>query len=155
MEFAFLKTMVSLIAVLGLMALLVVGLRKFLNVGFSGKTDLVDIQILSQKSIHPKRMLYVVRVLNKVLVLSSTEHGVNSLGEIDDESVINTLDAKQATVAETKSAGFAGLKQRVRGTESLGDFFHKPFNVVLWRAEKTAASSPFAKSPELQQSPRA
>jgi flagellar biogenesis protein FliO len=150
MEYALLKTLASLVAVLGLMALLVMGIRKFLNTGFSRRTDVVDIQILSQKSLHPKRMLYVVKVLNKVLVLSSTEHGVNSVGEISDESVISTLEIKQAALAEEKSAGLSGFKQRIRGTESLGDFFHKPFNVVLWRAEKAATQSTFTKSPKLQ-----
>jgi len=149
MEFALLKTIVSLVAVLGLMVLVVAGLRKFLNIGTSRGTNVVDIDILGQKSIHPKRALYVVRVLNKVLVLSSTEHGVNSLGEIDDESVINTLDLRQAALREQRSLGYAGLKRKLSRAQSLGEFFHKPFNVVLWRAVKSGTRPPVAQSSEL------
>ncbi len=136
MELALLKTVVSLIAVLGLMVGVLLVLRKFSFAGAAARTNLVDIEVLSQKVLQPKRSLYVVKVLNKVMVISSTEHGIQPVGEIADESILKAVEAKQEIVREQKSKSFVSFKQRLRTAETLGEFFHKPFNVILWRGDK-------------------
>jgi flagellar biogenesis protein FliO len=138
MELALLKTAASLVAVLGLMALVVIGLRKLLNVGLAGNGDVVDIEILSRKSIHPKRALYVVKVLNKLIVLSSTEHGITSLAEITDAAVIDALNVRQTAMRQEPGAGPSAIRRRFDMAQSFGDFFQRPFNVVLWRAARSA-----------------
>ena len=91
--------------------------------------------------LQPKRMLYVVKVLNKVMVISSTEQGIQPVGEIDDAAVVRSLETRQETVRETKSPSFVSFKQRLHTAETLGDFFHRPFNVILWRGDKPGIAS--------------
>ena len=142
MEAALFKTIVSLVVVLGLMALLVVGLRKLFHVGFPGSSNIVDIDILGQRSVQPKRTLYVVKVLNKVLVLSATEHGIAPLGEIDDETALKAVEARQETLRLQHAVRFPGIRKRAERSQSFAEFFQKPFNVVLWRAAKDSVGTP-------------
>jgi flagellar biogenesis protein FliO len=141
MELALVKTIFSLIAVLGLMVVVLIGIKKFTTMSSGGRSNLVDIEVLSQKVLQPKRMLYVVKVLNKVLVISSTEQGIQSVGEIDDAAVVQSLETRQEVAREQKGSSFVTFKQRLHTAETLGDFFHKPFNVILWRGEKPGIAS--------------
>lgn len=141
MEFVLLKTVLSLIAVLGLMIGVMYALKKFSHISSGNCPNIVDIEILSQKVLQPKRTLYVVKVLNKVLVISSTEHGIQPVGEIDDEAVVRTLEAKQESARQQKGSAFVSFKQRLRAAETLGEFFRKPFNVILWRGDKPGIAS--------------
>ena len=141
MEFALVKTILSLIAVLGLMVVILMGLKKFTHLSSGNRSNLVDIEVLSQKVLQPKRMLYVVKVLNKVMVISSTEQGIQPVGEIDDETVVRTLEARQESAREQKGSAFVSFKQRLHTAETLGEFFHKPFNVILWRGDKPGIAS--------------
>ncbi|HTY38004.1 MAG TPA: flagellar biosynthetic protein FliO [Bacteroidota bacterium] len=141
MEFALVKTIFSLIAVLGLMVLTLMALKKFSTVGSGSRSNLVDIEVLSQKMLQPKRTLYVVKVLNKVMVISSTEQGIQSVGEIDDAAVIQTLEERQESALKQKDSKVLSFKQRLHTAETLGDFFHRPFNVILWRGDKPGIAS--------------
>ena len=130
------KTLFALIAVLGLMFVVVLALKKLFLVGPRKGAEVVDIEILSQKMLQPKRQLYVVKVLNTVLVLGSTEHGIHALGEINDEAAIRSLEARQEDLKQQSLSARSRFKQHLYQAETLGDFFHKPFNVILWRGEK-------------------
>jgi flagellar biogenesis protein FliO len=130
------KTLFALVAVLGLMFVVVFALKKFFIVGPKKGTEVVDIEILSQRMLQPKRQLYVVKVMNTVLVLGSTEHGIHALGEINDESAIRSLEARQEELRQQVVSSRSRFKQHLCQAETLGDFFHKPFNVILWRGEK-------------------
>lgn len=141
MEIALVKTVLSLIAVLGLMVVVLLALKKFSYAGAGSRNNLVDIEVLSQKMLQPKRMLYVVKVLNKVMVISSTEQGIQPVGEINDEAVVLSLESKQESIREQKNTTFVSFKQRLRSAETLGEFFHKPFNVILWRGDKPGIAS--------------
>jgi flagellar biogenesis protein FliO len=123
------------------MFVVVLALKKFFLVGPRKGSELVDIEILSQKMLQPKRQLYVVKVLNTVLVLGSTEHGIHALGEINDESAIRSLEAKQQELNQQSVSVRSRFKQHLYQAETLGDFFHKPFNVILWRGEKPGVAS--------------
>jgi flagellar biogenesis protein FliO len=118
-----------------------IALKKFFLVGPASRSELVDIQILSQKMLQPKRQLFVVKVLNKVLVVGSTEHGIQALGEIDDASTVQALEERQEDLRLQKAAARLSFKEKLYQAETLGDFFHKPFNVTLWRGNKRGVGS--------------
>ena len=141
MELALFKTVVSLGAVLGLMVVVLFGLKKLLRVGAQDTLGLVDIEIVGRKVIQPKRAVYIVKVLNKLIILGATEHGFQSLGEIAEASVMNELELKQEALEQDRSSGSTGFKRRLRNAESFGDFFQKPFNVVLWGGAKPGVAS--------------
>jgi flagellar biogenesis protein FliO len=151
MALELLKTLFALAAVLGLMFLVVVLMKRFFLSGPRGGSEVVAIEVLSQKSLQPKRQIFVVKVLNKVMVLSSTEHGIQAVGEIDDEAVIQSIEQRQGELQREKSSSFTGFKQKLYQAETLGEFFHKPLNVILWRGNKPGITS----SAEVQAEPRA
>lgn len=135
------KTLFALVAVLGLMFVLVVALKRFFLMGPKNKSEVVDIEVLSQKTLQPKRQLYVVRVLNKILVLSSTEQGIQAVGEIDDQESLRTIESRQEEIRLERPSSLMSFKQKLYRAETLGDFFHKPFNVILWRGDKPGIAS--------------
>lgn len=96
MEWLFVKTLLSLAAVLGLMFVLVYFMRKFMLGGRARTAARVDIEILGQKGLHPKRSVVVLRVLGKVMVVGMSEAGLQNLGEIDDPDTLAELDAHDA-----------------------------------------------------------
>jgi flagellar biogenesis protein FliO len=136
MAMELMKTIVALVAVLGLMFAVVVVLKKFFLMGPGRKSDIVDIEVLSQKALQPKRQLYVVKVLNKVVILSSTESGIQALGEIDDQESLRSITNRIEEVRLERASARQSFKQKLYQAETLGDFFHKPFNVILWRGDK-------------------
>jgi flagellar biosynthetic protein FliO len=81
MEWVFIKMMLSLAAVLGLMFVLVFVLKRFVLPGRPSGTERVDIDILGQRSLGPKRSIVVVKVLHQVLVVGVTEQGMQVLAE--------------------------------------------------------------------------
>jgi flagellar biogenesis protein FliO len=150
MALELIKTLVALVAVLGVMFLVVLLMKKYFLSGPHGASEVVEIEVLSQRSLQPKRQLFVVKVLNKVLVLSSTEHGIQAVGEIDDEAVIQSIEQRQGELRREKSTSLSGFKRKLYQAETLGEFFHKPFNVILWRGDKPDIAS----SAEVQAEPR-
>jgi len=81
MEWVFVKMMLSLAAVLGLMFGLVYVLKRFVLPGRPSGTARVDIEVLGQRSLGPKRSIVVVKVLQQVLVLGLSEQGMQVLTE--------------------------------------------------------------------------
>lgn len=136
MEWELLKVVAALVGVLGLMVGVVFAMKKFLYGGTSEAAQVVPIEILSQKALQPKRTLYVVKVLNKLIVLGSTEQGLQRLSEIDDESVLESIEELQEHRRQEKRSAFSDFTHKLYKAETLGDFFHKPFNVILWRGDK-------------------
>jgi flagellar biogenesis protein FliO len=92
MGWVLLKTLGSLVAVLGLMFALVVVLKKYLYGFQSTRSTLISIDVLGQRVIQPKRSIVVVKVLNKVFIIGMTEEGMQMLGEIDDEDVLQWIN---------------------------------------------------------------
>ena len=135
MELVLVKTLGALLAVLSLMGVILLGMKKLLRFNFSGAGEDVEVRVLGSRMLQPKRMVYVVQVLNKVIVVGSTEHGMESLGEIGDPEVIATLDAREDE-RRREEAGRGSFQKHLRNAESLGDFFHRPFHVVLWGRDR-------------------
>ncbi len=92
MGWVLLKTLASLAAVLGLMFVLVIVMKKYLF-GFQAKrSTLVSVDILGQQLIQPKRSVVVLKVLNKIFIVGMTEEGMSTLGEIEDADILHWID---------------------------------------------------------------
>jgi flagellar biogenesis protein FliO len=146
------KTLFALVAVLGLMYGVVVAMKKFFLMGPGHKSEIVDIEVLSQKALQPKRQLYVVKVLNKVIILSSTEHGIQAVGEIDDTTVVQSVNSRIEEMRLERASSRKSFTHKLYQAETLGNFFHKPANVILWRGGKPDVAAPEELQPEPQDS---
>lgn len=105
MGWVLLKTVGSLIAVLGLMFALAVGLKKYLY-GFQGASSTrIAIDVLGQRVIRPKRSIVVVKVLNKVFVVGMTEEGMQTLGEIQDGDILRWIDTNNPDDEDSIQSG--------------------------------------------------
>ncbi len=101
MGWVLLKTLASLVAVLGLMLGLVIVMKKYMF-GFQAATStLISVDVLGQRLIQPKRSIVVVKVLNKIFIVGMTEEGMTMLGEIEDADILHWIDT---TIAEADSA---------------------------------------------------
>ncbi len=92
MTWVILKTFLSFALILFLMAVLFYALKKFYpNVpGFSSPDP--GMRIYGRLQIQPRKSIYIVRVLNKVLVLGISENSINVLSELNDPEIIKVLD---------------------------------------------------------------
>jgi flagellar biosynthetic protein FliO len=117
MEWMFVKMVLSLAAVLGLMFGLAFLVRKFVLQGKGGTSSSVGIDILGQRTLQPKRSIIVLKVLGKVLVVGMTDHGMHTLAEFDGRDLPDAVGARtraegepsRLTVPERRS--FAGHLQ--------------------------------------------
>ena len=91
MEWILFKTLLSLVAVLGLMVAVVYVLKKYVYRGASRGTQLVPVEILGQRTLQPKRSIVVVKVLDTVFVVGMSEQGMQTIGTIDNEEAIAAL----------------------------------------------------------------
>jgi flagellar biogenesis protein FliO len=96
MELLLVKTLGSLLGVLGLMVGIVVVLRKYVYKGEPAGSSVVDVDILGHRALGPKRSVHVLRVLDKILVVGTTEGGMVSLAEISDAESLHTIDRRIA-----------------------------------------------------------
>ncbi len=94
MESIAIKSFLSLAAVLGLMFVIVFILRRYMGFGRREGTSVVSIDVLGARTFHPRRSIYVLRVLNKILVVGVTDGAMHTLSEIDDEQSLKELDVK-------------------------------------------------------------
>jgi flagellar biogenesis protein FliO len=95
MEWIVVKTLLSLIAVLGLMAGVLLVVKKMFYGDQSSKSSLVDIQVLGYRALQPKRSLYVLKVLNRVYVVGSSENGIHAIGEFEHQVALEETPEKQ------------------------------------------------------------
>ena len=108
MEWLVVKTVLSLAAVLGLMFVLVLALKKFVYRGANGRTDSVEIEVLGQRMLQPRRSVHVLRVMDKIVVVGMTEHGMHALTELSGPEVTAKLAARrEAARRETARRGTA------------------------------------------------
>lgn len=100
MEWIVVKTLLSLAAVLGLMIAVVVVMKKFLFGGHVSSSSVVEMSVIGTMTLHPKRSIAVIKVMNKILIVGISEDGMQTLGEVTDPAVLASLDAKlEATTA--------------------------------------------------------
>jgi len=100
MEWVLIKTVLSLGAVIGLMLGVVVLLKKFVYGNRTSSSTPVEITVLGTKALQPKRSIVVVKVMNKILVVGMSEHGMHSLTQIEEDTSLND----QKTVPSVRSS---------------------------------------------------
>lgn len=105
------KTLMSLLAVVGLMVGIVLMLKKYVYKGQRRNTALVSIEVLGQTMLSPKRSVHVLKVMHKVIVVGVTEGGMTALGEINDEGSLAEIDGRIAEHTATPTS-FADYVQR-------------------------------------------
>ena len=110
MEWILVKALLALLAVIGLMVGLLLLLKKYMYAGRLGSSSTVDIKVLGQRVLQPKRSVYVLKVLHKVIVVGSSEQGLQTLTEIADAESLAEVEEKiswQSEAAAGKSVPFA------------------------------------------------
>lgn len=96
MEGLLVKVLVSLAAVLGVMAALTLLIRKFFFSADPGNSVDAVIQVRGHRMLAPKRSVYVLHVLGRWLVVGVTEQGMCLLSEFEDTST----DQRELPVSE-------------------------------------------------------
>jgi flagellar biogenesis protein FliO len=96
MEWVFIKTLLSLAAVIGLMVGLVFLLRKFLIIGGRASSSEIDIRVLGTRTLQPKRSVCVIGVLDRVLVVGMSEQGMHTLTVFTSDEIPADVSASLA-----------------------------------------------------------
>jgi flagellar biogenesis protein FliO len=97
MEWILVKTLLSLAAVLALMLGVVALLRRYVAPPRSAASSAVAVELLGQRSLHPKRSVVVLKVMQKVLVVAMSEQGLQTLATIDDPESLAAIEEKLCT----------------------------------------------------------
>jgi len=119
MEWMLIKTVFSLIAVLGLMVAVVFFLKKYFYGSQAIKSSLIEVEVLGQRTLQPKKSVYVLKVLESVLVVGVTDAGMQPLTELTSEGLRELQEAREAA-APTRPEG--GLGAIMRGFSQDGSF---------------------------------
>ncbi len=101
MEWIVVKTLLSLAAVIGLMIAVVYVMKKFLFGGHVSSSSVVEMSVIGTMTLHPKRSIAVIKVMNKVLIVGVSEEGMQTLGELTDPAMLSLIDAKLEAAAAT------------------------------------------------------
>lgn len=86
------KTLLSFALIIFLMVVVFQVIRRFYLPLSSSSNSLGSLRVYGQLQIQPKKSIYIVRVLNKVLILGVSENSINVLSEISDQEMIRVLD---------------------------------------------------------------
>lgn len=108
---AFLRVLVALMIVLGVVGGLVYGLRR-ISPRFQNTSDGV-VRVLAQVPLGPSQFLSVVDIAGTVVVLGVTDHTVTALSEVEDVAAVNRL--RQS--AERREASFKHWLRRAQEGE--------------------------------------
>jgi|GEM_PF-1860645 len=122
MEWLILRTLLSLAAIIALMLGLAFVVRKYLHAGKGAGRSLVDVDLLGHRSLQPRTAVYVLKILNRVIVVGTSEHGMQTLSEISDPEVLASLE--DVMISGTASPRwFPGVKaDGAGGTRSFSDY---------------------------------
>jgi len=87
---AFVKTMLALFAILAVVYILAVFLKKIVNKNQS--TGSIPINIVGSKLFSPKKAIYIIDVQDKRLVIGVTDSSITKLTELDVEHKTDALN---------------------------------------------------------------
>jgi flagellar biogenesis protein FliO len=118
MEWMLVKTLLSLFAVLALMAGIVLVMKKYVYKGQTPASSVVSVDVLGHRMLTPKRSVHVLKILNKILVVGVTEGGMTSLGEIDDEVILREISGR--------------MEDRVNSPGNFSDYVQKYMRSFSW-----------------------
>jgi flagellar biogenesis protein FliO len=124
MESVILQMVLSLSAVLAVMFAVSTVVKKYIGIPTGKRQNSVNIEILGQKFIQPKRAIYVVKIAKKVFVMSSHEQGMHLLGELDEMDIQDVLSAETVPVSSMKQSIMDSTKSFVTHFPKLSDMLH-------------------------------
>jgi flagellar biogenesis protein FliO len=133
MEWVLVKTFLSLAGVIALMIAVVWLLRRTMLTGNSGASAAVEIQIMGSRMLQPKQSVYVLRVLNKVLIVGAAADGLHTLGEITDEESLHAIE-QRLNAQTTRKSWFA---REASGTRvPFADVLRAQAGRMIWKGAK-------------------
>jgi len=137
MEWIILRTLLSLAAIVALMLGLAYVLKKYMHAGRGSRRSLVDVELLGHRSLQPRTAVYVLKVLNRVIVVGTSEHGMRTLSEITDpETLASVEDSMIAGAASPR--WFPGAKaDGAGGTRSFSDFLKMSLRGAFFATKHT------------------
>ena len=122
MEWIVLRTLISLAAIIALMLGLAFLGKKYLHAGKGSRRSLVDVEILGHRSLQPRTAVYVIRVLNRVIVVGTSDHGMQTLSEMSDPQTLASVEDR-ITAGTPPGRRFPGTNaDAAGGTRSFSDF---------------------------------
>lgn len=122
MEWIILRTLLSLTAIVALMLGLAWCMKKLMRSGKGARRSLVDVELLGHRSLQPRTAVYVLKVLNRVIVVGASEHGMQTLSEISDPETLASVEDRMIQGTQAPR-WFPGVKtDGVGGTRSFSDF---------------------------------
>lgn len=122
MEWILVKMVASLAAVVGLMVGLAMVVRKYFYSNHPKNSSSIDIEVLGHRTLAPKRTVFVLRVLDRLLVVGVTEQGMSMLSE---------LEGVPENDGRTTGAP-CGPEQCTSPTPRFIDYLGKHFPVIRW-----------------------
>jgi flagellar biosynthetic protein FliO len=84
MEWILVKMVLSLVAVVALMAGLALFVKKVFFSMHPSNTSQVNIDLVGHRTLAPKRSVYVLRVMGRLIVVGATEQGITLLSEWEE-----------------------------------------------------------------------
>lgn len=100
MEWILVKMVLSLIAVVAFMAALALVAKKIFFATRSSDTARVDIDLMGHRPLAPKRSVYVLRVMDRMIVVGATEQGMTLLSEWKEVPTVGSNAAAAPCSAE-------------------------------------------------------
>lgn len=86
------KAFLSFALIIFLMAIVFYVLKKLYPQISSTSNSSISMRIYAQLQLQPRKAIYIVRVLSKVLIIGTSESSLTVLSEINDPEIIKILD---------------------------------------------------------------
>lgn len=102
-----LMAFLPLIFIIGLLYAAMLFLKKYSFRGKGRDSGILNIRVISNKMIMPKKFISVVKVENKLLVLGVSENSMTLLKEIDSAAV-----STEQAVSETEKESFLAILKK-------------------------------------------
>lgn len=112
MEMVLVRTVLSLAAVLALMLGVLYLVRRYVQGGSRSTSHLVEVELLGQRALGPRRSIQVLKVLDRVLVVGVSEQGMQALAELSGERAVNELNERRQALEQGQERSW---KQGVPG----------------------------------------
>jgi flagellar biosynthetic protein FliO len=100
MEMVLVRTVLSLGAVLALMLGVLYLVRRYVQGGSRSTSHLVEVELLGQRALGPRRSIQVLKVLDRVLVVGVSEQGMQALAELSGEQAMNELNERRQALEQ-------------------------------------------------------
>jgi len=113
MDGLILRSLLSLGAIVALMIGLTWLAKRYLRAGKGPRRHVVDVELLGQRSLQPRSSVYVLKVLDRVIVVGTSDHGMRALAEISDRETLAALD--DAMLARQPARWFGGAGADIAG----------------------------------------